>query len=61
MGIKKHFLKYHEARAVVKNYQLPVETSLDYELSYKYIHTDLPSDPPTTYKNDWIDWKEFLK
>jgi len=40
--------------------ELTVKTKLDYQISYKEIHADLPCDPTATYKGEWIDWNVFL-
>jgi|AJXC01.1.fsa_nt_gi hypothetical protein len=45
---------------MVNDFELAVETKLDYQISYKEIHADLPSDPTTTYQEEWIGWNVFL-
>jgi len=57
---KKQFIEYAQAKQLVNDFELAVETKLDYQISYKEIHTDLPSDPTTTYQKDWVDWHVFL-
>ncbi|HAO38140.1 MAG TPA: hypothetical protein DCQ54_00630 [Gammaproteobacteria bacterium] len=60
MRKKKHFVEYAQAKKVVNDFELSVETKLDYQISYKEIHADLPSDPTSTYQKEWIDWSVFL-
>jgi len=56
----ENFIGYHEAKGLLRKYVLPVKTVLDYRISYKDIHNDLPSKPQEVYKGDWISWEEFL-
>ncbi|HAP45252.1 MAG TPA: hypothetical protein DCQ66_02305, partial [Gammaproteobacteria bacterium] len=51
---------YAQAKKMVNDFELSVETKLDYQISYKEIHADLPSDPTSTYQKEWIDWSVFL-
>jgi len=60
MRNKKEFVEYSKAKELVSNYELTVKTKLDYQISYKEIHADLPCDPTATYKSEWIDWNVFL-
>ena len=60
MRKKKHFVEYTQAKKMVNDFELSVETKLDYQISYKEIHADLPSDPTSTYQKEWIDWSVFL-
>jgi len=46
---------------LIKDYVLPVVTKLDYQISYKDIHADLPSDPRRAYEDQWLSWDSFLK
>jgi hypothetical protein len=38
-----------------------VATKLDYQISYKDIHVDLPSNPRKAYEDQWEGWNNFLK
>jgi len=57
---KKQFVEYTQAKKMVNDFELSVETKLDYQISYKEIHADLPSDPTITYQEEWIGWNVFL-
>jgi len=57
---KKHFVEYSQAKKMVNDFEISVETKLDYQISYKEIHADLPSDPTATYQEEWIGWNVFL-
>jgi len=57
---KKQFVEYSQAKKMVNDFELSVETKLDYQISYKEIHADLPSDPTITYQEEWIGWNVFL-
>ncbi len=61
MSYKKTYIKYDDAIDLISNYVLPVVTKLDYQISYKDIHIDLPSDPQKVYKDQWTDWSNFLR
>jgi len=56
---KKQFVEYTQAKKMVNDFELSVETKLDYQISYKEIHADLPSDPTITYQEEWIGWNVF--
>ena len=60
MRKKKQFVEYTQAKKMVNDFELSVETKLDYQISYKEIHADLPSDPTITYQEEWIGWNVFL-
>ena len=60
MRKKKQFVEYSQAKKMVNDFELSVETKLDYQISYKEIHADLPSDPTITYQEEWIGWNVFL-
>ena len=59
MRKKKQFVEYSQAKKMVNDFELSVETKLDYQISYKEIHADLPSDPTITYQEEWIGWNVF--
>ena len=59
MRKKKQFVEYTQAKKMVNDFELSVETKLDYQISYKEIHADLPSDPTITYQEEWIGWNVF--
>lgn|GEM_PF-331184 len=61
MRNKKTYIEYNEAMDLIKDYVLPVVTKLDYQISYKDIHADLPSDPRGAYEDQWLSWDSFLK
>ena len=60
MRKKKQFVEYSQAKKMVNDFELSVETKLDYQISYIKIHADLPSDPTITYQEEWIGWNVFL-
>ncbi len=61
MRDKKTYIKYGQAVELIKGYVLPVATKLDYQISYKDIHVDLPSNPQKAYEDQWEGWNNFLK
>ena len=54
MRKKKQFVEYSQAKKMVNDFELSVETKLDYQISYKEIHADLPSDPISKKKKTII-------
>ena len=61
-GVKSfEFLPYQEAKKIVRGWNLQTQAEWNLHCITSDIPDNIPKNPNTIYKEDWVGWKDWLK